>query len=481
MRSPRRIAEAVTRLAHPGPSRGRTRHSKVGLSQVRDDGPSDLCTFAGMPLEGLLAAHVDEVQYSQDPLGRRGQWRETASIVVRTLISRRAPETSSAKVLHIRSSEQEHLAMISSSVAESLGEEVAILSADAAGRDAFLDAIWSSTLFDVVRSFGFAMFRRKRIWQCLRDEAMPEGPTPGMVVIFWRQLLLGLSMRRFLERQNYLECVTADFDRGYLTGPWFAAASSLSIPSCSFQHGVIFPSGVVSGFSPLVADAIGVWGSPAREQLIREGVDPKRIHVVGNAALPIYVVPQDHMRELRENPKPGVPAAVVLALSGWDSEKNRALVEMFSAIKRRCDKEDIHFLVRLHPAYPTDEFQWIRRDFGLDVADRAASLEEFIRSTSVLLVADSTFGIVGLANGIPTGRAEVKEERINSGTGYVEYLGIPEVSCYEDFQALLLREQVLDRERVMAVIGDPVGSRITDMIASLRLEPGKRVSRLPLG
>ena len=439
----------------------------LGKASRRRDSPN-LAQFSGMALEGVLASLRDECYASESAPSLLRELRRAISIIGRNLVTRRRPTDSEARVLHLPSNDQEHCRLIAKSVVDDGVDGVRVVGWSGEQGVDHLSIASNATFSDVLHSLTFVLFGWADIRSCLTG--LPPSVLRGAAtrMAAWSQLVLGLSIQRFMSAQAQLVCVTADFDRGPITGPWFAAAASRSISSASIQHGVILPSGVRSGFSPLVADLIGVWGVPAQEQLISEGVDPDRTCIVGNSARALHVLPDAFgAMNPRESDRPDVPKVVVLALSGWDETKNRSVVARLSSLKSQYSEADIRFAVRLHPAHPRERFAWVEQDFGIEVQDQSYSLEDFVRSTDVLLVADSTFGIVGLANGIPTGVALPLDDNLKSDADFFEYLSVPTVGSYDDLQCLLAGKQTIDVHRVRSVVGDPVDGRINEMVTNL--------------
>ena len=80
-------------------------------------------------------------------------------------------------------------------------------------------------------------------------------------------------------RQHRPSAVVAEFDRH---GSWsclILAAKSLSIPTFTLVHGVLYEEAV--GYVPLLADKAFCWGEMSRRQFIAAGEDPEKLVVAG--------------------------------------------------------------------------------------------------------------------------------------------------------------------------------------------------------
>lgn len=261
------------------------------------------------------------------------------------------------------------------------------------------------------------------------------------------QILRAIGMGRFLRTQSGTRFLSGDVDRAVLAAPLFLAARGMNLPSGSIQHGALLPAETLSGFTPLIGDTIGVWGTAVRDQLIKEGEAPESVVVVG--------CPTFHGWQTKDSDwRPGTHREVYLALSEPDLDKEREIVKFFLKISE-ASAGKFEFKVKLHPGRDRSAYQWISDDFGIDLVPEGVSFEQFAASAAAVLITGTSLGLSMLAYGIRVGVVDIPEAASKMGRDYVNYLRVPTVGSVEDFNHLMSSTEFCDQSALKAVMDDP--------------------------
>ncbi len=427
---------------------------------VRAQALLNAIAIKGMAL-GEIVCHDLTVTLSSQATG--GPGREVARLLgmARASLRRVSTEVGHPDVIHLQTGRRPHLNAISTTVRQATDAEGLVLLRVAPSGG---DGVTHHLVFGRLRPSDLAtaatsQVRASRQWRRAMDAVgatRTESLTLRLAAV--RQTARALSARRFMRRIPTLRVVGADYDRGDPTAILFAAAKSLGLATFSVQHGVIMSSDVASNYSPLVADAICVWGEAAKAKLEREAVESDRITIVGNPTL-------DHAA-FRPDPTGGPGNTIYLALSSPDLVMERQLVSAFARL-RDASPDGASFVVRLHPARSTEDYQWIEDEFGLAIGDRAQQPADVFAHAKALLVTDSTLGLEALRAGVPVAVLRVPAVPLAQGQGYVLDLGLQQISSPEDLRSFLATWRGVDESALQRVFGAPVGDRLGRYLAAL--------------
>ncbi len=429
--------------------------------------------FRGMPLGDLLSRDLEDVLTAARPVAQTSRLRSLASSILHGLRHSSSPRALDARVIMFQTNKRDHLDSISGAVRATAGEvgPVVVVGTEHQQQVNYWDIFGLFGLGDVVRVAALSAWHAPRVSRAVHvsgPSSSALGATLVLVEALARQLLHGLSAKRFLSYQSQLGIVAADFDRGPDTAVVCTAARAVGIPSCSFQHGVLIPSPVASSYSPLVADSIGVWGEAAQTQLVREGVSPDKVTVVGR--------PMRHGAGTRDSawerdsssPRSKV---VALALSTPDEIRDRVLVAHLAALREACRNPELSFVVKLHPARRPEDFDWVTSDFALPLVPRHQPRHELMAELAAVLVTNSTFAIDAAASGVPVGVVCLPGVPLGFGQGFVDYLRMPVVRTPEDLNRLILGIPPIDRVALSRVNGEAPEGRIAAFLAKQMLPP----------
>lgn len=416
-------------------------------------------SWKGLRLGDLLALELQDTLEYVERIDLRRHLRWCASSIWAGLRWRGRDSDTGARVLHFQSGVRDHLDGISQSVRESQPRVGRVTVVGPRHNDdvAYWDIFGQFGVLDLGRAAIVLAINVPRVAKAVQASRPRRGARTALVITLFRQLLMGVSASRFLRQQGSLLLVLADSDRGHDTGVLCTAARAVGLASASIQHSVILPSPVASNYTPLVADSIAVWGKAARDQLVKEGVDPDRIGVVGN---PTRTLLKDASTEPTGKPRVKTSGLVALALSAPDETRDRILVAHLAALRRDCDLTELSFAVKLHPTRRPEDFEWVERDYGIPLVPRETPRDELMADLAALLVTNTSFAMEAAAMDIPVGVINLPDVPIGYGQGYVDYLGMPVVDTWPDLRGLVLGHRPVDLAALRSVAGGLVGDQM---------------------
>lgn len=403
----------------------------------------------GMPLGELLVDEIREALGGTSHFRLRPYLEGVASLVVKAVEKAADTPDLKATVIHFRSGNLTHYQAIERCVKSALqgSESVTVLRSGGSGDVDVRDALRCLKPLDIVGALKKVVRSHRPIRVAVARAGESRSLSNRLSAILLLQMLRAKGMERFLRTQSETRFLSADVDREVLAAPLFLAARRLNLPSGSIQHGALLPAETLSGFTPLIADSIGVWGTAVRDQLIKEGVPPESVVVVG--------CPTFHRWQTKDSDwRPKTHKEVYLALSEPDLFREREVVRFFLKIAEgsACGSE---FKVKLHPGRDRNAYQWISDDFGIDLVPEGVPIEQFAANAAAVLITGSSLGLSMLGYGVRVGVVDIPEAASKMSRDYVNYLKVPAVGSVEDFDGLMSTAGLCDESRLRAVMDNP--------------------------
>lgn len=403
----------------------------------------------GMPIGELL---VDEIRGALGGTSRfdaRSYLESVASLVVKAVSKPVDIPDKKSTVIHFRSGDLPHYHAIQSWVNSSLrpSESMTVLHTKGTGDFLVRDALQCLKPLDLVGALKHVARSHRAIGVAVARVGLGKSVARRLSAALFIQVVVAVGMGRFLSTQSETRFLSSDFDRAAFNAPLFLAARGMTLPSGSVQHGALLPAETLSGFTPLIADSIGVWGTAVRDQLIKEGVTEDSAVIVG--------CPTFHGWHPREsNWHPVSHRDVYLALSEPDIRREREVVRFFMKIAE-ANGDRFGFKVKLHPGRDRSAYQWIFDDFGIDLVPEGVPIEQFAASAAAVLITGSSLGLSMLGYGVRVGVVDIPEAASKMGRDYVNYLKVPAVGSVEDFDHLLSTTDICDQSALKTVMDDP--------------------------
>ena len=403
----------------------------------------------GMPLGELLVDEIREALGGTSTFTVRPYLVSFASLVVKAIRKPVEIPDLKATVIYFRSGNLTHHQAIERSVKSGLKgpESMTVLRSGGAGDFHVRDALQCLRPRDVVVAVKQVTRSRRHIRACVARAGESKSVANRFSAALFAQFLRARGLESFLRTQSETRFLSADFDRGALTAPLFLAARRMNLPSGSIQHGALLPAETLSGFTPLIADTIGVWGTAVRDQLIKEGEPPESVVVVGCPTL-------RGGQPKESGSTPATHREVYLALSEPDIFKERQVVSFFLKIAEGGASR-YGFKVKLHPGRDRSAYQWISDDFGIDLVPEGVPIEQFAASAAAVLITGSSLGLSMLSSGVRVGVVDIPEAASKMSRDYVNYLKVPAVGSVEDFDHLMSNAELCDGTALNAVMDNP--------------------------
>jgi hypothetical protein len=307
-----------------------------------------------------------------------------------------------------------------------------------------------------VMDFDVRTWRREydRCWpawrQTIKDACVRYALPDGAFELLSLELMVAsqrvFGSLKFLDTHKPSAILT-EYDRNQLWSCLVLAARNLGIPSLTMVHGVIEPDAF--GFSPVLADHILCWGQLDRERLINAGEAPSTVLVAGCPRLNRDLL----SRSLEGRRRLGVEHDGPVAVLATSPESTR--FDLAEAFCRAIEQlSGVSGVVRLHPSEDLVSYQAIiaRHPAVSFVANTAASVDETLAATDVVVVRASGFGsdalvkrkpVVVLGRGQPTGH----------DLDLIELAGCPHAHDAEELAAVLgrmLHDPAFRAERAIA-------------------------------
>ncbi len=231
------------------------------------------------------------------------------------------------------------------------------------------------------------------------------------------------SAHHFFKNAQHAKSVLLDEDISPAKNAFCQVARQYGVATYVECHGAL---GHKSGFLPLTADRIFVWGHAQRDKLVRWGCPPERIVVSGCSRYLKYQRLKAHEAKLRVARSLKLNPQRMIIVAGFPPVKTkRHFFEhkiyrvIFDALNVFSRYPSVQFIIKLHPGDQNSKHYhaWARQ---LPQASKVRVVEKIdpllvARAADIMVVHSSTFAADGLAMGKPViclheGAAGVLEE-----------------------------------------------------------------------
>jgi hypothetical protein len=279
------------------------------------------------------------------------------------------------------------------------------------------------------------------------------------------QLLKAHSLKMFIIEQIDVKLIGADYDRGNDSSLFFIVAKALKVKNFTLQHGVINPP---NGYSPINAEEIWVWGKMARLQLMKLGVDEKKIIITGTPIIQELKILKEIRKIALDKYKLESGKTIVLALSSPNKSHNLIMISFLAEMKKEFASSIDNFLVKIHPSHDISNYLWISDDYNIQLLPYDISHENFMNITDILLAHNSGLANEALFYKKKIGILDILDEEPKNGLELNKYLHVPIIKCKSMFKELLDSESIIyDTELIYYKIGAVAKKEITNRITQL--------------
>lgn len=244
--------------------------------------------------------------------------------------------------------------------------------------------------------------------------------------------LLSIQSRRTFAAIGLLQriqpaAIVCEYDRNASTAPLILAAKHLGILTFTLQHGLI---NIPYGYTPLIADSILVWGQQSLDALMRFGLDPSRIHIVGHPGIQIHPLPNasaSSRTKAQLGLDPEKPTILLATNPASDQNRQRFVNAFCSAWQH---KNTYNLVVRLHPSELLSSYQRSIDQYGNVIFienDKISNLDA-LAMTDVVVCHNTGFALEALMYRKPVVIFDVTSEPLLGAKPLVDHGGCPLVS-----------------------------------------------------
>lgn len=392
-------------------------------------------SLEGLPLGVCASYFFDRTFYNDFDHSLKTQLGTLVQSLGKCLNKQRFLKNYQARIYYLKTGRDRHYCTMEQAVRSAATPEANILIIGPMGyADLYTGGVFfHAGLFSLLRIHVYLQKNQKQIRPILKTLELTKTQQRSFHLHLRNQLLKALSAKRFLLKQSQLMLLGADYDRGVNACCWFAAAQALLVESFTLQHGVINPP---VGFSPVHADEIWVWGDMAQRQLLMAGVPEQQIRLTGSPIVETLELCSDYKEDVRIKLGMKAGRTVVLALSRPEKEDDRKQVQLFHNIREKFGMPEDNFVIKVHPSYPNEDYNWIYKEFDLTVLPLDLTYSDFMNLVDILLAHNSGIAAEVLHYGKKVGILDVLDQIPGNGMELHTWLNVPLLKTAEDFRQL---------------------------------------------
>ena len=222
------------------------------------------------------------------------------------------------------------------------------------------------------------------------------------------------------------------------------AAKQQKIPSIVAQHGIFETETEnndrkwITGFTPMLADRIFVWGNFFRKELEKEGVPSQSIAVTGTPKFDFLKGKQFRPTEFRKKISVKESEALVTLIMSSEPYMQSRMIDM--AFKASKNFPKCRFAVKVHPSEAKEKYVKMAEKLGKSaIVLQAEDLYELMNASELVVVHASTVGIEAAALGRPV---VIMTKKRDHAAAYPKGCGLSFVETQQGFEKALAEKSL---------------------------------------
>lgn len=283
---------------------------------------------------------------------------------------------------------------------------------------------------------------RERLNQVKARHAVPENLANFLLCH------LKVQSRRVMESNLFLDvinpkAVVTDYDRGSRASCLVLCARQRKIPVITMIHGALSPYPSY-GYAPVLADYVCCWGKMHEQNLLKHGVDRKRLVLTGCQSMSRKIEAKKELALSKIGLAANKPVVLLATSPIYLEDRKKYTVAFCDAMSKLSMLKAI---VRLHPSENISDYQELIDKFPsvAFLPNIALSRDESLAAVDLVVMHESGFGNEALLKGKLVVILDVLSTPLRMGREFIEMAGCPSARGSDELE-LVIRKIFADSQ-----------------------------------